>query len=315
MTKIIWFEHTTWYKIAAVVIWPLWILFWRKYLIGKFEDWGILIFGRDADHEAVVELQVKLYTKLIYYISFIPMFLIIFALLGLFTDRTSFISIGLGSGFLAVIGFASGSTIIKHTFSGIRVLLTEAFGKGQFIKAVHPHEGAEFEGWVKEVKVYASFFLSPDLTEFIVSNELLMEYRIENLDRSPFYYEKFFIEIENATEYYYMEMLKDRVILDPTMNSLIAITTFEDRGWYEKVFANIDDNVWQAIRAVSIIRISLDMAVLRIPAKNYSTGQALRHVIYSSKLLKEEEALLHPRPKKETVKEAAEKLEIENVGN
>ncbi len=275
---------TIWGRILAVAIPFIWLVIWKIRVRVWIEQAWVKFFKKTSkQHKTVLELQAKLITKLLWWYSIIPIGYFVASALGLFKSDTIRNNLYFGGGAITVLYIVGGSAYVKHSMSGIALLMRNPFGKGDFIRAEHPH-GHVFEGWVNEVEILACRILTPDFTIITIDNEMFREYTIENLDRGRFHYEVFKIQINGQNRDKLDAILKS-VKDDKSLSKYIAKTNKKDQDWLAKTFPNISDAVWDRMKVPNIVRQSNGIANLRIPVRNHLMGLALRDVLDKRNLL------------------------------
>jgi len=272
-----------WSIIGALVIPPLWWVLWRPFkfrlLVKKIIN---KMYSRNQDHPEVADLWSDLVTKLLGWAAWLPIIFISVNLLGWLDTQESRRGWAIGGGFIGIVGIFAGTQIINHILSGMEILLTGAFGKGDFIRCYHPHyeKGVHYEGWVREVAIYSTTVMSPTGTQYIVPNKLLMEYIIENLDRSPFHYEEFKISSEDKVG---VNNIPITISSNPHLKAYIAKPSISDVAI---LFPNANEENWQTLVKPTAVFDVNGTATIRVPVINYSAGRALRHAIGLNEIMK-----------------------------
>jgi len=243
------------------------------------------------EHADVLDLQAKYFGVLVFWFMYVPIILIDLNLIGILGKNETSQNIYIAGISGMILGLTSGFTILNYLMSGAKLLLTGAFGLGNFVAAYHPHED-EFEGWVRKVMLFSTQFQAPDMTLFVVENAVLREYRFRNYDRSPFHHviEMIPVTVENKHlvagqpgEGGFESVILQRIKKE--MGPFIITTTQDDRDYFAGVFHHMSDQFWNAINVPSVSLISHKMAELRFPVRTYIDGLTIRHELSRRNIL------------------------------
>lgn len=282
---------TGWLVVGIALVYVIWILTWNMGFRDFLVSFIVRLFKRGVRHPEILALHVQLYLRMFFFLSFVPITGVIIVLLGLWNDEIVTNTFLISGGFLTVASLIGMGGLFRHTFSGTQVLFTGAFGKGDYIRCEHAF-GHKFEGWVIDVGMYSTSLLGPDYTQFVIANELLMEYTVENFDRSPFHMETFDIFYNSENQKQIERLGRETVTVSRESKKakygffpLIHAAEEDDRQFFSQTFGNISDDDWTAIRLPNVIFHDQHRATLRVPVSNRASGKALRDMMMRSGFL------------------------------
>jgi hypothetical protein len=297
--------HNQWGYLLAAIIFLGWPVLWRW----QGKDWlrdvlagfyKIFVSEDEYDveqHEDVLDLQAKYFGVIVFWFMYIPIILIDLNLMGVLGTSETSQNIYIGGASLTLAGILGGSTIVSYLMTGAKLLLTGAFGLGNFVEGFHPHED-HFAGWVKKVELFSTTFLSPEFATLVIPNSVLLEYRIKNYDRSPFYHEIFEIPVNEDNKLDVVgsppefdndgkiirKGIESKLIkrIQQLMPNFIFKTSKGDRDFFESILPNLN---WSTVSGPSCTLIDHNTAVLRFPVRKYLDGITLRHEISRRNIL------------------------------
>ncbi len=299
------FTLQEWSYVAALLIFITWPVIWKW----RGKDWFAdsltsiykIFYSEDEydveQHEDVLDLQAKYFGLVFFWFMYIPIVLIDLNLIGVLGTNETSQNIYIGGAGLTLAGIFGGGAVINYLMTGARLLLTGAFGLGNFCEGFHPH-GDIWSGWIKKVEIFSTVILTPDFGTLIIANSLLLEYRIKNYDRSPFYHEMFEIPVtnENKTKLVGIpatfnkegkqikKAIKSKFLetIENQLENFILVTNTYDSEYFGKVLPNLN---WATVSSPSCTLKDDDTAILRFPVRNYLDGLTLRHEMSRRNLL------------------------------
>jgi hypothetical protein len=295
----------SWGIVGAFIIFFGWPLVWKWRGKDWFKD-GLIgfykIFYSEDDydieqHTDVIDLQSKYFGLVFFWVMYIPIMLIDLNLIGILGTGKTSQNIYIGGAGLTIASLLGGGAVVSYLMTGAKLLLTGAFGLGNFCEGYHPHED-HWAGWIKRVQLFSTIILTPDFGTLIIANSLLIEYRIKNYDRSPFYHETFEIEVTKESKRLVVgepditdaegnvtrEGAKSKILrrIEEMMGPWIISPSKRDRSYYEDVLPNMN---WAAVSRPTCTLKDNTTAVLRFPVRNYLSGLGLRHEISRRNIL------------------------------
>jgi len=290
---------------AAVVVFFGWPVMWKWKGKGWFKDALIgfykIFYDEDEydieQHDDVIALQSKYFGLVFFWVMYIPIILIDLNLVGVLGTGKVSQNIYIGGAGVTIISLLGGGAVVNYLMTGAKLLLTGAFGLGNYCEGFHPHQDS-WEGWIKRVQLFSTIILTNDFCTLIIANSLLIEYRIKNYDRSPFYHEQFDIKVTRESKSIIVGTpgvydsdgnettapIEGKVIekIKEIMGPFIIKPSKRDRVYYEDVLPNMN---WSAISKPTVTLKDNETALLRFPVRNYLSGLALRHELSRRNIL------------------------------
>ena len=254
---------------------------WRLFLQEWIQDALVNHYKKNSAHPTTVELHVVLYMKIGYFLSYFIIALIMMSVFDLWHNESITSVFIYSSIFVSIVSVIGGKAVLGHILSGLPILFGKYFGKGDYCKCTHPHK-ATFEGWVTEVDLMTTMFLTKDFTQVIISNVVLLEFFVENFDRPPIHFVNFELSVKDKSfERFLVNKVTEQIAKKNEINDLIAVDTqFSDKKWFQNTFSTLNDDTWESLRKPQTI-LKNGSATLRVPVRSFAEGEALRQTFRS----------------------------------
>lgn len=249
-------------------------------------EWAVGLYLEFLDHRnpETSILWFRLFGALIFFGVLIPVMITAVWWRGLVQKLDTDLGIlwGISVGVIAYIG---GKEFIEKFLTGIALLLSDPFARGNFVSLYNSYGKRVYSAEVMTVGTHSSKFMSRNQKIRIMTNEELSRYVIKNHDMAPFHQLKIHIPIltDNPAE-------EGKQILDylgGIPDGLVHTPDTDDAAWFsDKMGVHyMEGKRWLESQAISL-HFNLDATMtVRIPVKNYSIEEELSHLIIQNAII------------------------------